>query len=320
MHRLTLLIFIPLLFFSCLGEGTQYIPEDFTPYVDEFFQEAQARGHDLKLEDYTISIIYRELRTTSPDNRIGECSRTGQHQIRIDPDYWARATEKERRLLMFHELGHCILLRDHRSVQDDRGLCFSIMNDGRVGRCERNINDDDWWNYLVDELFDETLTTASAWAALEVPYQESPGDSEVVWEQEGSALDFTFGIQDFPTEVLINQDFSLNLSVIFGESRPAVTMGIGDLNYAYCDCQFSAVDIGGRYANDLFTANFTVEEPAVLELQKRGDRVHFYLNERFLYSLDAAMIGDELLPKASHRNSSNYSGTPSFKFTIRTWQ
>jgi hypothetical protein len=47
--------------------------------------------------------------------------------IIIDSEYWADADEFFKENLMFHELGHCLLNRDHRNEWDDDGP-VSIMN------------------------------------------------------------------------------------------------------------------------------------------------------------------------------------------------
>ena len=44
-----------------IGNGTPDVPDAFLPYVDELFREANARWHDLQLEDYTLSVVFREL-------------------------------------------------------------------------------------------------------------------------------------------------------------------------------------------------------------------------------------------------------------------
>lgn len=46
---------------------------------------------------------------------IAICSRwsNGYRQITVDPDYWNIADNMEKISLMFHELGHCVLNREH---------------------------------------------------------------------------------------------------------------------------------------------------------------------------------------------------------------
>lgn len=46
--------------------------------------------------------------------------------IEIDPTYWSHASEIQKEILMFHELGHCALKREHRN--DFNGIMpYSIM-------------------------------------------------------------------------------------------------------------------------------------------------------------------------------------------------
>ncbi|MEM6772307.1 MAG: hypothetical protein AAF597_17155 [Bacteroidota bacterium] len=319
MHRLLPLLILCFLLQACLGDGTQYIPDDFAPYVEEFFEEARARGHDIYLEDYTLSVVYRELITVRPDRRVGECSWTGQRQIRIDPDHWARADETERRRLMFHELGHCVLLRPHRSVQDDRGLCYSIMNDPRTLPCERNLNDGRWWHHLVDELFDSTLTTLPVWEELNVPYEPPAADAVALWSEQDTAFSYAYGIDNFPVELLTDQNYVVRLTAMFNEARPIVSIGLGELKLSYCSCVFSSVQIYRNQSGDLFSANVNFPEPVVLEIQRRGDEVLFYVNSQFFYKTTSDNLGDLPLPEASYRNGLNYPGRPALHLEVLAW-
>jgi hypothetical protein len=48
---------------------------------------------------------------------IGRCTiwSNGFRQITLDPEYWAQSSERSRIGLVFHELGHCKLNRDHNN-------------------------------------------------------------------------------------------------------------------------------------------------------------------------------------------------------------
>lgn len=42
--------------------------------------------------------------------------------IEIDPDYWQSTSETKKEVLLFHELGHCVLGRDH----DEQKLYYTV--------------------------------------------------------------------------------------------------------------------------------------------------------------------------------------------------
>jgi hypothetical protein len=70
-------------------------------------------------------------------NVIGMCTRwsNGYRQIEVDPTYWndPTTTENERIALIFHELGHCDLNRDHDTTLLSSGYPESLMYPYDVG-------------------------------------------------------------------------------------------------------------------------------------------------------------------------------------------
>lgn len=82
------------------------IDPEFIEYVEEF-------------EDYygksigDVSMGFADLK----DPSVGVCVRwiSGHREIKIDREYWTRldVSKTDKIGLMFHELGHCVLNRDH---------------------------------------------------------------------------------------------------------------------------------------------------------------------------------------------------------------
>lgn len=137
-------------FSSCADEnyGVEF-NDELVPYVEIFKMEAAARGIEFdneaeKIEGYIQNIF---------DNGIGGvCRRHDEGRNRsiiIDKDYWEKSNELEREFVVFHELGHCFLLRDHLDDKDEQGNCESIMASG-TGLC--NIN---YTSVTREELIDE---------------------------------------------------------------------------------------------------------------------------------------------------------------------
>ena len=103
------------LFISCgmkmsdktvLVDGTNNRPgkihKDFQPYVDKFF--------DYYGKTEEIIVEY-----TQDEDYAGVCYYwlIGSNEIKINQKYWNNASDMQREQLIFHELGHCILNRDH---------------------------------------------------------------------------------------------------------------------------------------------------------------------------------------------------------------
>lgn len=137
--------------FSCItDDGITDIDDTLRPYYDDFAREAQARGIEVDYGDVPISA---SLSQTLNVNVAGTCLRrdNAENEIRINRNYWNSADELEREFVMFHELGHCFLNRDHTEETYPDGTCISIMASG-TGSCDENYTELTRSDYL-DELF-----------------------------------------------------------------------------------------------------------------------------------------------------------------------
>jgi len=130
---------------SCTHEHTQTVPLEFQSYVDDFFIDARKKGINIDLTDFTLDMSF-----TSIADADGRCYFQG-NQVVIDSNYWIKAHPLERRWLIYHELGHCILDRRHDDERFPNGECKSLMR-GNFDCSENNISEL-WWEYYLGELF-----------------------------------------------------------------------------------------------------------------------------------------------------------------------
>jgi hypothetical protein len=122
-----------------------------TRFFIAFEAAAAERGINVDLAAFGIEATIEEL----PDEGVaGQCSYGTfiGHQIVIDTDFFNRASDNAREMVVFHELGHCYLQRDHREDSFDNGICRSIMRSG-TGDC-LDAYRGDTRDYFLDELFE----------------------------------------------------------------------------------------------------------------------------------------------------------------------
>lgn len=160
MNRSIILFFVSitlLLFAACEIEETPivddlYIAPELQPYFDLFETEAAARGLDYKLDEENLEGYLLRI---SDDDVLGTCSFNPDRpqRVTIDVTFWRQASDFEREMVVFHELGHCVLGRDHIDDANANGTCVSIMHSG-LGNCRLNYNSANKAAYL-DELFDQ---------------------------------------------------------------------------------------------------------------------------------------------------------------------
>jgi len=102
------------------------VPAEFEPYVQKFISEAKTRGHNISINnliikyDAAVSPMYcATSNVTSSQNDL-------QKIILINPlKCWQNNTQLE--TLIFHELGHCVLRRQHDTTLMPKGDPKTIM-------------------------------------------------------------------------------------------------------------------------------------------------------------------------------------------------
>lgn len=152
-------------------EPKQYsVPAEVEPYVERFREAARQRGQTIPADNLILT-----FGTTKSPAACGQCLRQAGRTPRITlsttASCWKDAGAEEREALVFHELGHCWLNRDHRDDRFPNDAYASLMNAGDVtvyAVCRYPINNDACDKrprrpYYHDELFDPA-TPAPAWS------------------------------------------------------------------------------------------------------------------------------------------------------------
>ena len=146
-----LIVLVGFGFVSCSDDDDQPIVEDeLQIYFNRFAIEGRFREVDIDFESIPVS-----ARITFIDERFvaGSCSRHSgnPNQIEINTTFWNRANDLQREYVVFHELGHCYLNREHLEDENNDGSCVSIMASG-TGSCREDYAVDTREAYL-NELF-----------------------------------------------------------------------------------------------------------------------------------------------------------------------
>jgi hypothetical protein len=169
------IVLVLFLMASCMQPASEpvvyQIDADFLVYVKSFVEEAKKRGIVIKEENLIIKF------GNTPDDICGQCKNPqngGQRIITIsqDADCWTQMPKENQEALVFHELGHCFLGRQHRDDLLPNGDPASIMNSQNNGPYEPclypigndpNCNKTSRRSYYIDELFNPQIPVP-AWA------------------------------------------------------------------------------------------------------------------------------------------------------------
>ena len=131
------LVGVILFLVSCQGEEEEALPlqpylnvaDELKPYFIRFEDEGLTRGIQVNL---TSAGITGEIENISEENVVGQCYQFAQYpnKVTIDIEFWEAASDLYREFIVFHELGHCFLGREHLDDAYPNGQCTSVMRSG----------------------------------------------------------------------------------------------------------------------------------------------------------------------------------------------
>lgn len=148
--RFFVLYFCSALFFTACQKDSSFIEED-TPLViananksyenvptslwsffQAFEEEALRRGEVINLNNRNLTAEIMEISETGVAGTCSYSSHAPNHIV-IDETFFNQTSELYKEMVIFHELGHCVLFRGHEEGTNSDGTCASIMRSGVEG-------------------------------------------------------------------------------------------------------------------------------------------------------------------------------------------
>lgn len=127
------------------GCGHQIDPQ-LQPYVDSFEKDGGLSVGALVVQ---FGPLQDAESAASVDTGLCQKKFLSTPTITIDPEQWARQNADQREKTMYHELGHCVLDRGHKTEKDAWNNPSSIMNQGPIDSQIYEIRHAEY----LDELF-----------------------------------------------------------------------------------------------------------------------------------------------------------------------
>ena len=134
---------------------------DFQIYVDRFVSEAAKRS--IKIDISRLNVVYSDTLKFYCGYGV---SSTQTVQISNRPGCWSEQTDFNKEILLFHEMGHAILLRNHNNTKLPNGDFKTMMFGGN----QFSLYSEDTperRKYYLDELFNSS-TPAPNWSSPKV--------------------------------------------------------------------------------------------------------------------------------------------------------
>ncbi len=120
------------------------------PYFESFERAGKERGLNFNLAEENIS---GDIDFIEEGEYWGSCttSADGSMSIIIDNEFWNASNDGYKELIIFHELAHCYLGKEHNDEQFSNGVCKSIMRSSNA-HCLDNYTVNTR-SYYLNELF-----------------------------------------------------------------------------------------------------------------------------------------------------------------------
>jgi len=123
------------------GKSIYLVTGDFQPFIDNF---------SALYKEPIADLIVEFGDTNYEANRvIGTCYYGTVPRIVINSDFWERSSYYDKQVLLYHELGHCVLGRSHRDDLTVESRPLSIMNSFHIGQF--------WYTGYMDEYDSELM-------------------------------------------------------------------------------------------------------------------------------------------------------------------
>lgn len=105
------------------GDDPAHVEEhpELRAYIESFAEEAALHGRSVNPDRVTTEWFVNEIEMSYGGQSLGSTrgwcvvGDRGQPHVMIEKKWWEDYTHMEKERLMFHELGHCLLGRDHTS-------------------------------------------------------------------------------------------------------------------------------------------------------------------------------------------------------------
>ncbi|MEO1450561.1 MAG: hypothetical protein AAFV07_13615 [Bacteroidota bacterium] len=297
--------------------NTYEVPSIVQPYIDQFELEASKRGQDIQIDNLIVD-FGGELTDNTGNTAAGQCrpAFSGEPTPHITLDTTSanwRNNDFSREMLVFHELGHCILDRlQHKDDLLPNGNFSSIMR--TVGYQLYGDNTLFKREYYLDELFNPN-TGVPEWALNFPPYELTLNTNGVFIENfdnnsrgwnvgtsdesssqiNGGNLNFASKVDgkaffvDRPVTGLDTEgDFQIEASIRIVSGENAVLMqwaGSGPSDFTYMGFTSDSIAFVGNWETGT-----ALNKPVVvfnpngfnkLTVRKIGDDYHLYINEQY---------------------------------------
>ena len=264
----------------------------FEPYFEQFKDEAEKRGYDFR--DYNIEFYLADI---NGESAVGIGNYTAK-EIIIDRYYWNwnQIDSNRKAFLVFHELGHAILKREHTNKRTESQECLSFMRDRtHSDKCQLNYYSELWKDIYFDELFDQNSPLPN-WYKNNQVYNFTYESKQLLFEDldndnKMSEIDIdTDTISNFVLEVKFKNWESTSENAPYRNAK----INLNGINFE-TNPNGNVVYISNNdYSKPYFSKrNYNYEEDIKLTIRRNHEIYTFFIDENLVHITDIESLETE---------------------------
>jgi len=277
--------------------------DEFTSYIQKFITAAVERNHKVDLKDIDLRINFGEL----DRHYEGKCKPGSIKQITINEILWNKLDTLQKELLIFHELGHCLLGRTHKNEIFPTGECKSIMDGKEDGfECSNNYYSSSWRTYYLNELFNP-LQKIPSWYKAQIPYFGIEKASNIIYDKSLKEVfeENGVGIIAFPP-IDFSKNFQIDLLTLLDTtSKGGLLISFKNLTFAH-NSNSKRINIrktnGKGSRNNFYYTNSWQLSSNQLTIRKQDSFLHFFVNKKLLHTTENFLSNDPKLENSYLKN------------------
>lgn len=142
-----------LLLNACASKENHFeIDPAFQSHYDSFIREANTRGKLQNVDDLIMKFMDDLGANSSGATILAQCktSSGGTPTVEVDASKWGGLGNCQKYALIYHELGHCLLNREHKNGLDGSGSPVSFMHDTLVSESDCSTKNAEYINEMFN--------------------------------------------------------------------------------------------------------------------------------------------------------------------------
>tara|TARA_R110002050_G_scaffold241508_2_gene377879 strand:+ start:3130 stop:4065 length:936 start_codon:yes stop_codon:yes gene_type:complete len=286
------LIILLFILFGCSDDefiNSELNNPEFMSFYESFKNEANIRG--VKTENSQINFFLADIKNP---NTAGLCYSNGN--IYIDKSFWFNSSKNEKELLIYHELGHCVLNRNHKNLKSKSGECLSYLRGGEDNfECSFNLYSLFWRKYYLDELFNNS-TILPNWYRDNIKYQINYSNLKKIVDVKNLESNSYKSTLDFPNTEKFTIEITFKDWKLYSANIENFSFRLNFSQYLFSISPETPLKIfiaGEPFQSYFRGYEFEGKKDLKMTVRKNNGLYQFFIDEQIVHIMESDLLKDD---------------------------